>query len=335
MANVAINGFGRIGRLVYRSAMRQKGFEISAVNDLTDAKTLAHLLKYDSIHGILDADVKADNDSFTVNGKRHRVFTNQDLQGLPWRELGIEVVIEATGKFLSRKEGKIHLDAGAKKVILTAPGKGEMPDITIVMGVNEKEYDSSKHHILSNASCTTNCLAPIAKVLHDNFKIRKGLMTTIHSYTNDQRLLDLTHKDLRRARAAASSMIPTTTGAARAVGLVLPELAGKLDGIAVRVPTMDVSLVDLVCEVENRVSLEEVNFAFQKASQESLKGYLDYTDLPLVSVDFIGNPSSAIIDSLSTSVMDGHFVKVLAWYDNEYGFASRVVDLAKYVIERL
>ncbi|MCH7760149.1 type I glyceraldehyde-3-phosphate dehydrogenase [candidate division TA06 bacterium] len=335
MTKVAINGFGRIGRLVYRAAMKRNKFEIVAVNDLTDAKTLAHLLKYDSVHGILDAKMCADEDALSVDGKLHKVFAIKNLSELPWRELGVDVVIESTGKFLNRKDVAKHLEAGAKKVILTAPGKGEMPDITIVMGVNETQYDPVKHDVLSNASCTTNCLAPIAKVLHENFRIIKGYMTTIHAYTNEQRLLDLPHKDLRRARAAATSMIPTTTGAARSVGLVLPELKGKLDGIAIRVPTTDASLVDLVCEVEKRVTRDEVNKAFKEASESTLQGYLEYTDLPLVSVDFIGNPASAIVDSLSTSVMDGNFVKVLAWYDNEYGFACRVVDLLEYVIERL
>jgi glyceraldehyde 3-phosphate dehydrogenase len=335
MTKVAINGFGRVGRLVYRAAMNRNGFEIVAVNDLSNAKTLAHLLKYDSVHGTMDAKVNANLDSFSVNGKHHQVLSQKNVTELPWKELGIDVVIEATGKFMKRSDALKHLDAGAKKVILTAPGKGEMPDLTIVMGVNENQYDTKKHDVVSNASCTTNCLAPIAKVLHENFRIKKGYMTTIHAYTNDQRLLDLPHKDLRRARAAATSMIPTTTGAARAVGMVLPELKGKLDGIAVRVPTTDASLVDLVCEVENKVTPDEINKAFKKASLGSLKGYLEYCDLPLVSVDFIGNPASAIFDSLSTSVIDDNMVKVLAWYDNEYGYACRVVDLLEYIIERL
>jgi glyceraldehyde 3-phosphate dehydrogenase len=307
--------------------------DLIAVNDLTDPKTLAHLLKYDSVHGILEADVSYTSDSVVVDGKRLKVLAVKDPAQLPWKELGVELVVESTGFFTDRTNAEKHLQAGAKKVIISAPAKGE--DITIVLGVNHKQYDPSKHHIISNASCTTNCLAPVAKVLMDNFGIKRGLMTTIHSYTNDQRILDLPHSDLRRARAAAVAMIPTTTGAARAIGLVLPELKGKLDGMAIRVPTPNVSLVDLTAELEEEATVEAVNRAMRKAADEELKGILQYCDEPLVSVDFNGNDHSSIVDSLSTSVIENRLVKVLAWYDNEWGYSNRVADLVGYIGEKM
>ncbi len=326
---VAINGFGRIGRNIYRAALNEPGLDFVAINDLTDAGTLAHLLKYDSIMGELKADIEARDNSLVVNGKEIKVLAQRDPAALPWKDLGIEVVIEATGKFRDKEGASKHLSAGAKKVVITAPAKGE--DITIVMGVNEKKYDAENHHIISNASCTTNCLAPVVKVLLDNFGIKRGLMTTIHSYTNDQVILDFPHKDLRRSRAAALSMIPTTTGAASAVSKVLPELEGKIDGLAIRVPTPNVSLVDLVVEVGKEVTVEDVNGALKKAAEGELKHIMDYCDLPLVSRDFNGNPKSAIVDADSTKVIDGNFVKVLAWYDNEWAYSCRVVDLVKYI----
>ena len=330
--NVAINGFGRIGRNAFRAALDDRGLQFVAVNDITDAKTLAHLLKYDSIHGALKAQVQAKGDAIVVNGREVKVFAEKDPVALPWKELGVEVVIESTGRFTDRAGAGKHLQAGAKKVIISAPAKD--PDITIVLGVNEKMYDPSKHAIISNASCTTNCLAPVAKVVMENFGIRHGLMTTIHSYTNDQQILDLPHKDLRRARAAALSQIPTSTGAAKAIGLVLPALQGKMDGIAIRVPTANVSLVDLVAETERVVTAEEVNAALRKAAEKELKGILGFCEEPLVYVDFNGNPLSSIVDGLSTSVVDGTLVKVLAWYDNEWGYSCRIRDLAKFIATR-
>jgi len=329
---VGINGFGRIGRNLYRASFRDAALEFVAVNDITDAKTLAHLLKYDSILGRLTAQVEAKDDAILVNGKAIKVLSIKDPAGLPWKELGVEYVVESTGRFTDRESASKHLQAGAKKVIISAPAKG--PDITIVLGVNEKMYDRQKHHVISNASCTTNCIAPVAKVLHEHFRIKHGFMTTIHSYTNDQQLLDLPHKDLRRARAAALSQIPTTTGAAKAVGLVLPELQGKLHGIAIRVPTANVSLIDLVAEVERVTSEGEVNQAFKKAAAGELQGLMEYTEEPLVSVDFIHDPHSAIVDGASTSVIDGTLVKVLAWYDNEWGYSCRLRDLIKYMASR-
>lgn len=330
---IAINGFGRIGRNVFRAAMDdgefRKKFEIVAVNDLTDAKTLAHLLKYDSVHGIYGAEVRAKDGAIIVDGEETKVLAEKDPANLPWKTLGVDIVVESTGFFTDRNEAAKHLAAGAKKIIISAPAKN--PDITIVMGVNHESYDAARHNIISNASCTTNCLAPVVKVLNDNFTVKRGFMTTCHSYTNDQRILDLPHEDLRRARAAALSIIPTTTGAARAIGLVLPELQGKLDGLSLRVPTPNGSINDLVAELGREVNREEVNAALKRASEKELKGILEYTEVPLVSVDIIGNPHSAIVDGLSTGVIGGNFVKVLAWYDNEWGFSCRMVDLMKYI----
>ncbi|KYZ75570.1 glyceraldehyde-3-phosphate dehydrogenase [Anaerosporomusa subterranea] len=326
---VGINGFGRIGRNVFRAALGNPAVEIVAVNDLTDAPTLAHLLKYDSVHGTLNADVRAEGDQIIVNGKAIKVLAERDPANLPWKNLGVEVVVESTGRFTDGDKAAAHLKAGAKKVIISAPAKGE--DITIVLGVNEKKYDPATHHILSNASCTTNCLAPFAKVLHENFGIKHGLMTTVHSYTNDQQILDLPHKDLRRARAAGMSIIPTTTGAAKAVALVLPELKGKLNGFAMRVPTPNVSIVDLAVELEKPASAEEINAALKAAAEGELKGVLAYTEEPLVSRDFNGNPNSSIVDGLSTMVVDKSMAKVVSWYDNEWGYSNRVVDLVVYI----
>ncbi|RKY05576.1 type I glyceraldehyde-3-phosphate dehydrogenase [Candidatus Poribacteria bacterium] len=326
---VAINGFGRIGRLAFRAAMERddlKDLEFVAVNDITDAKTLAHLLKYDSIHGKFPGEVEVDGDYLVVNGKRIRVLSERDPANLPWKELEIDLVIESTGLFRERELAAKHLEAGAKKVLISAPAKGE--DITIVIGVNDDKYDKEKHVIVSNASCTTNCLAPMVKVLHENFKIKHGLMTTIHSYTNDQRLHDAPHRDLRRARAAAMSMIPTTTGAAVAIGKVIPELNGKLDGIAIRVPTPNVSLTDLTVEVEKATTVEEVNEAFKRASEGELKGILAYCEEELVSTDFNHEPYSCIFDAPSTRVIDGTQIKVFGWYDNEWGYSNRLVELA-------
>lgn len=330
---IGINGFGRIGRLVLRAALPYEDLEIVAVNDLFDSATNAHLLKYDSNHGTLAAEVKAESDSISVNGMKVRVFAEKDPSMLPWKDLGVDMVIESTGIFTSKDKAVKHIEAGAKKVIITAPAKDE--DITIVMGVNEGKYDPAKHNIISNASCTTNCLGPVAKVLLDSFGIKRGLMTTIHSYTNDQRILDLAHKDLRRARAAAQSMIPSTTGAAKAIGLVIPELKGKMNGYAMRVPTPNVSVVDLVCDLERKVTAEEVNAALKAASEGSMKGILGYTEEPLVSIDFNGDARSSIVDALCTMVVDGDMVKVLSWYDNEWGYSNRVVDLARFVAERM
>ncbi len=327
---VGINGFGRIGRNFFRASFEDPDIDIVAVNDITDAKTLAHLLKYDSVLGILDADVTAREDLIIVNGKGYKVLSEKDPARLPWGDMDVSIVLEATGLFRKKPEAKKHIEqSGAKKVIITAPATD--PDITIVLGVNEKIYDSSAHHIISNASCTTNCLAPVVKVLHDTFGVEKAFMTTIHAYTNDQRILDLPHKDLRRARAAAVSQIPTTTGAAKAVGLVIPELKGKIDGIAVRVPTPNVSVVDLVAVLKKDITEEDVNNAFQAASRGNLKGILDYTEVPLVSVDFMGNPYSAVVDGLFTRVTDNNLVKTLAWYDNEWGYSCRLKDLIKYI----
>ncbi len=326
---VAINGFGRIGRMVLRSALKEKGMEIVAINDLTDAKTLAHLLKYDSVHGAFPGTVEAKEDQLIVNGKPIKIFAVRNPGELPWKKEKIDIVLESTGLFTARDKAELHLKAGAKKVIISAPATGE--DITIVMGVNHTAYDKKKHHIISNASCTTNCLAPVAKVLNDTFGIEKGLMTTVHSYTNDQNILDLPHKDLRRARAAALSMIPTSTGAAKAVSLVLPELKGKLDGMAIRVPTANVSVVDLVAVLKKKTDADQVNAALKKASKGALKGILGFSEEPLVSVDFNGNPLSSIVDAGCTKVLEGNMVKVLSWYDNESGFSRRVIDLIKLI----
>ncbi len=323
---VGINGFGRIGRNILRAALGKRELDFVAVNDLTDTKTLAHLLKYDSILGNLPQEVKASGDTISVGGDSFKVLSVKDPAQLPWKDLGVEVVFESTGRFTDRDQAALHLAAGAKKVVVTAPAK--KPDLTVVIGVNADKYDPARHHIISNASCTTNCLAPFAKVLHEQFGIVRGWMTTIHSYTNDQHLLDLPHKDLRRARAAALSMIPTTTGAASAVGEVLPELKGKLDGIAMRVPTANVSVVDLVAQIGKKASAEDVNNAFRAAAAGPLKGILAVEDAPLVSIDFRGNSHSSIVDSAYTKVMDGDFVKVMSWYDNEWGYSSRCVDLA-------
>ena len=330
---VGINGFGRIGRNLFRAALDDQGIDIVAVNDITDPKTLAHLLKYDSVFGIFDAEVGYGDDCITVNGKSIRVFKTKDPAELDWSSLGVEVVVESTGLFTKAEDAKKHLKGTVKKVIITAPAKGE--DITIVLGVNEQAYDPAKHNIISNASCTTNCLAPPAKVLNDNFKILKGSMTTIHAYTNDQRILDLPHKDLRRARAAALSMIPTTTGAAKAIGLVIPELKGKLDGYAMRVPTPDVSVVDLVALVEKPTTTEAVNAALKKAAEGPMKGILQFVEEELVSKDFTGNPHSSMVDAGFTKVIDGNLVKIVAWYDNEWGYSCRVSDLIHFVAKSL
>jgi glyceraldehyde 3-phosphate dehydrogenase len=329
---VGINGFGRIGRNIMRAALGNRQIDFVAVNDLTNAKTLAHLLKYDSVLGNLQAAVTATTDGISVEGDEFKVLSSRDPAQLPWKDLGVDVVFESTGLFTDRDGAAKHLAAGAKKVVITAPAKG--PDITMVLGVNESRYDPSKHHIISNASCTTNCLAPLAKVIHERFGLRKGWMTTIHSYTNDQNLLDLPHKDLRRARAAAVSMIPTTTGAASAVGEVLPELKGRLDGFAMRVPTPNVSVVDLNALVDKKTTAEEVNAALRQAAEGPLKGILAYSEEELVSIDFRGNAHSSIVDAAYTKVMDGDFVKVLSWYDNEWGYANRCVDLLLKVVAK-
>jgi glyceraldehyde 3-phosphate dehydrogenase (phosphorylating) len=329
---VGINGFGRIGRNIMRAALGATDIDFVAVNDLTNATTLAHLLKYDSILGNLKHTITAKGDRIAVEGDEFQVLSVKDPAQLPWKDLGVEVVFESTGLFTDRDAAAKHLAAGAKKVIITAPAK--KPDITLVLGVNADKYDPKAHHIISNASCTTNCLAPMAKVLHEQFGIKKGWMTTIHSYTNDQQLLDLPHKDLRRARAAALSMIPTTTGAALAVGEVLPELKGRLDGFAMRVPTPNVSVVDLAALVEKKTTAEEVNAAFKAAADGELKGLLEYVTEPLVSIDFRGNPHSSMIDSPYTKVMDGDFVKVLSWYDNEWGYSNRCVDLLRLMVKK-
>ncbi|MFP7299536.1 glyceraldehyde-3-phosphate dehydrogenase [Neobacillus niacini] len=328
-ARIAINGFGRIGRMVFRKAILENTLDIIAINASYPAETLAHLVKYDTVHGPFQGDIIALDEELIVNGKRVKLLNNRNPEQLPWKELNIDVVIEATGKFNSRDKASLHLDAGAKKVIITAPGKDE--DITVVMGVNEDKLDITQHDVISNASCTTNCLAPVAKVLDEKFGIENGLMTTIHSYTNDQRNIDNPHKDLRRARACGQSIIPTTTGAAKALSLVLPQLKGKLHGMSLRVPTPNVSLVDLVVDLKEDVTVDDINQAFLEAKNGPLKGIIDFTMEPLVSVDFNTNPYSAIIDGLSTMVMGTRKVKVLAWYDNEWGYSSRVVDLTLYV----
>lgn len=327
---IGINGFGRIGRNFFRASYQDPDIDIVAVNDITDSKTLAHLLKYDSVLGILEADIKSSENAIIANDKTIKVLSEKDPGNLPWKELGISIVIESTGLFRKRQDTIKHIEkGGAEKVIISAPAIE--PDITLVLGVNEETYDPDKHHIISNASCTTNCLAPVVKVLHQDFGIEKAFMTTIHAYTSDQRLLDTPHKDLRRARAAAVSQIPTTTGAAKAVGLVIPELDGKIDGIAIRVPTPNVSLVDLVALLKKNASADEVNESFKKASEGKLKGILDYTEEPLVSVDFMTNPHSGIVDGLFTRIIDENLVKVLAWYDNEWGYSCRMIDLIKYI----
>ena len=326
---IGINGFGRIGRIVFRAALNNPNVEVVAVNDLTDANMLAHLLKYDSVHGTLDAEVSVKENNLVVNGKEILVKAERDPAQLGWGDLGVEVVVESTGRFTKREDAAKHLEAGAKKVVISAPANQE--DITIVMGVNEDKYDAASHHVISNASCTTNCLAPFAKVLNDKFGIRRGMMTTIHSYTNDQQILDLPHKDYRRARAAAENIIPTTTGAAKAVSLVLPELDGKLNGMAMRVPTPNVSLVDLVAELDKEVTVDEVNAALKEAAEGDLKGILEYSDEPLVSRDYNGSPASSTIDALSTMLIEGNLVKVVSWYDNESGYSNRVVDLVDYI----
>jgi glyceraldehyde 3-phosphate dehydrogenase len=329
---VAINGFGRIGRNVFRAALKDSGVEIVAINDITDTKTLAHLLKHDSVLGKLDADVKADGDSIVVNGKKIKVYAERDPANIPWGDNGAQIVVESTGIFTKGPDAAKHLKGSVKKVIISAPAKQE--DITVVLGVNDDQYEASKHNIISNASCTTNCLAPVAKVLEKKFGIEKATMTTVHSYTNDQRTLDLPHEDLRRARAAALNMIPTKTGAASAIGLVMPELKGKCDGFAIRVPTPDVSVVDLVAELKTEATTEEVNAALKEAAEGELKGILGYTEEPLVSTDFLGDPRSSIVDGQMTKVLGGNMVKVLAWYDNEWGYSCRVVDLAKMLAKK-
>ena len=332
---VGINGFGRIGRQVLRAAKEQgvADLDFVAVNDLTDTKTLAHLFKYDSVHRTFEGDVSAGDGSITVDGDEIRVFAEKDPAALPWKDVGVDIVLESTGRFTKAEDARKHITGGARKVIISAPAKGE--DITIVLGVNSDKYDNAKHHIVSNASCTTNCVVPMVKVVRDNFGFRHGSMVTIHSYTNDQNILDLPHKDLRRSRAAALSMIPTTTGAAKATSLVIPEVKGKLDGISVRVPTPDVSFTDLTVEVERPTTIEEVNAAFRKAAEGALEGVLDYTELELVSTDYIGNPASCILDAKCTNVVDGTLVHVSGWYDNEWGYASRCVDLLRYMGARL
>jgi len=333
---VGINGFGRIGRLVLRAALKagRSDLEFVAVNDVTDAKTNAHLFKYDSVHRQFEGEVRAGDGEMTIDGKKIKVLSEKEPAKLPWRDLGVDLVIEASGKFNDKEKAAPHFAAGAKKVILTAPGKNE--DITIVMGVNHDKYDPAKHHLISNASCTTNCLAPVVKALRDSFTVQKAFMITVHAYTNDQKILDMPHKDLRRARAAAMSIIPTTTGAAKATALVIPEMKGKIDGVALRVPTCDVSSVNLVVSLEKPTTAAEVNEVFRKAAATPpLKGFLAVTDEPLVSTDFIGNPYSGIVDLLSTTVVDGTLVQVAAWYDNEWGYSVRVVDLANLVAARL
>ena len=333
---VGINGFGRIGRQVVRSAKEQgiTDMDFVAVNDLTDTSTLAHLFKYDSVHRTYEGDVQAGDDSIIIDGDEMKVLAEKDPASLPWKDLGVDLVLESTGRFTKAEDARKHIAAGARKVIISAPGKGE--DITIVMGVNSNAYDSAKHNIISNASCTTNCLVPMVKVIIDNFGFKHGSMTTVHSYTNDQKILDAPHKDLRRARAAAMSMIPTTTGAAKATSLVIPEVKGKLDGISIRVPTPDVSFTDLVVEVEKSTSIEEVNAAFRAAAEKGgLAGFLAYSEEPLVSSDYIGNQYSCILDAMSTNVIDGTLVKVCGWYDNEWGYSSRCVDLLRFVGDRL
>ncbi len=326
---VGINGFGRIGRNVFRAALQDRNIDFVAVNDITDAKTLAHLLKYDSVHGILEDEVKVKGEVIEVAGREIKVLSTKDPADLPWKDLGVDIVIESTGLFRDREKASKHLSAGARKVIITAPAKGE--DITIVIGVNEKNYIDAEHHIISNASCTTNCLAPLVKILHNTFGVEKGIMSTIHSYTADQMLLDGPHKDFRRARAASLSMVPTTTGAAKAVTLVIPELKGKLNGMAFRVPTPNVSVVDLSVWLKKEATAEQINQSFLEAAKGNLKGILDYNELPLVSRDYNGNAFSSIVDGLSTMVVDGNMAKIVSWYDNEWGYSCRIVDLVRYI----
>ncbi len=333
--NIAINGFGRIGRNILRSALQggMGDLDLVAINDLTDAKTLGHLFKYDSVHGTFDGEVAVDGNDLIIDGERFTVLSERNPTDLPWAELEVDIVFEATGLFRKRPDAQKHLDAGAKKVVITAPAVD--PDITLVLGVNDDSYDPSTHNIISNASCTTNCVAPVVKVLADEFGFKNGLMTTVHSYTNDQAILDLPHKDLRRARAAAVSIIPTSTGAAKATGLVIPAVKGKIDGMAMRVPTPNVSIVDLVATVERSTSTQEVNAALRAASEGRLAGILGYEESPLVSIDYVGDPRSSIIDALCTAVVDGSLVKVISWYDNEWGYSSRCVDLARRIGEHL
>ncbi|MFS0559732.1 type I glyceraldehyde-3-phosphate dehydrogenase [Terribacillus sp. 179-K 1B1 HS] len=326
---IGINGFGRIGRNVFRQALANSEAEVVAINDLTDANMLAHLLKYDSVHGVLDAEVSVNGTNLVVDGKEIKVLSERDPANLGWGDLGVEVVVESTGIFTNGEDAKKHVEAGAKKVIISAPAKGE--DLTVVMGVNENSYDPSEHTVLSNASCTTNCLAPVAKVLHDKFGLKRGLVTTVHAYTNDQQILDLPHKDYRRARAAAENIIPTTTGAAKAVSLVLPELKGKLNGMAMRVPVKDASLIDLVAEFDQNVTAEQVNAALKEAAEGELSHVLGYSEEPLVSSDYIGNTNSSTVDALSTMVLEDNMVKVVSWYDNEMGYSTRCVDLAVFL----
>lgn len=328
---VGINGFGRIGRLALKAGLERKDIEFVAVNDLADSKTLAHLFKYDSTFGIFPGEVDAREGSITIDGKGIKVLAEREPGKLPWKSLGVDVVIESTGKFTDPAKAKAHIEAGARKVIISAPAKGEC--ITVCIGINEQKYDKNKHDVISNASCTTNCLAPVAKVLVDTFGIKRGLMTTIHSFTNDQVTLDFPHKDLRRARTASQNIIPTTTGAAKAIGLVIPELKGRMNGLAIRVPTPNVSLIDLVVETDKEVTVDTVNGAMKKAAEGKMKGILEYCDKPLVSRDFNGNPHSAIFDALSTYVVDKTMVKMLAWYDNEWGYSQRLIDLIKYIVK--
>lgn len=327
---VGINGFGRIGRHILRIGLEREGIEFVGINDISDAKTLAHLFKYDSIFGTYKGEVKSENGHMLINGKPIRIFSERNPSDIPWQDVGAELIAEASGIFRSKEEASLHLGETVKKVVITAPAKGKV-DLTTVLGANQNSYDSANHNIISNASCTTNCFAMIVKVLHENFGIKKGQMTTVHSYTNDQQILDAPHKDLRRARAAALSIIPTSTGAASAIEIIFPELKGKMSAVALRVPTSDVSVVDFTCEVEKSTTVEEINEKFKEASMGELKGYLRYVDEELVSSDFVGDPHSAIIDAPLTSVVEGNLVKVIGWYDNEYGYSSRVVDLIEYM----
>lgn len=329
---IGINGFGRIGRNFLRAGLKNKELEFVAVNDLTDAKTLAHLLKYDSVHGRFDAEIEAKKDVILINGMEIKVFAQRDPSLLPWKDLGVDIVLESTGRFTERQGASKHIDAGAKKVVISAPSKD--PDVTLVLGVNEKDYDPSRHNIISMGSCTTNCLAPIAKILVDEFGVEYGLMTTIHAYTNDQVILDFPHRDLRRARAAGMSMIPTTTGAATALSLVIPELKGKMDGMAIRVPTPNVSVVDLVAEIKKETTVEELNKILKSYADVKMKGILSFCEDPLVSIDFNGNPHSSIVDGPSTKVIGGKLVKIISWYDNEWGFSNRLVELFVYLFKK-
>ena len=332
---VGINGFGRIGRCYLREALKRSSIDVVAVNDITDAKTLAHLLKYDSVHGVFHKEIEVGEDYFIVDGKKVIVFSEKDPSMIPWEKYDVNIVMESTGRFRSRPDAAKHLRGSVKKVLLSAPSKGEPADITIVLGINQEQYDPQRHNVISNASCTTNSFAPLVKVLHKNFIIKRGLMVTVHSYTNDQRILDLPHKDLRRARAAGVSIIPTTTGAAKAIQIIFPELKGKLDAYSLRVPTPDGSITDFTAVVEKSVTVEEVNAAFKRASETDLKGILQYTKEPLVSHDIVGNPFSSIFDSQLTKVIEGNLVKVVGWYDNEWGYSTRMVDLTEFIGERL